>query len=255
VKNNQIVDTIYGPMIVNRHATEFDPLAKIGKPGDNEAIELYAALIACMGEGQLILDIGACFGSFSLGWVRLLSRFRPKFIAFEPQPWLFNCIAGTMALNDIDSVMVLNMAIGKECGEAHVPRLDYSRPASFGSLGLMESGEHRWDYLKQDPPPTESFPVEMIAVDAMHARPSVMKIDCEGMELDVLMGAENTVALARPLIFAEYIKGDRLAMRHWFVDHDYEVHYNQCDFVCIPKEKSEQFPKLEDNFSEVNFDE
>lgn len=248
MKHNQIVDTIYGPMIVNRHGSEFDAAAKYGEPVDNQSIQLYAGLIACCGPKPLIIDAGACFGAFTLGWARMLARLSPRIIAFEPQAWLFHCICGTLALNDIETAMVVNAAVGKECGTANVPILDYTREASFGSLGLMESGEKRWDYLKQEPDPGACRQVDMISIDSMGISPEAIKLDCEGMELDALLGAESTINTSRPLIFAEHVKGDRKVMKRWFFSHHYEIHYNQCDFVCIPVEKRDQFPPLEDQY-------
>jgi len=241
--HNVVIPTAYGQMIVNRNASEFDNLAKYGFSVDHRSIELYAAFIACTGPDALILDVGACFGCFSLGFAKMLEDHRPKILAFEPQEWLANCIAGSIALNDLENIVVVNAAVGAFNGVAHVPKLDYRQEASFGSLPLEEcKSPTKFDWVVQEP--KGSAVVDMLCIDNLRILPRAIKIDTEGMEMDVLKGATNTIVRARPVIFAEHTKGDRPAMVQLLEGWDYLTWNNDCDIVAVPAERRHLFPEI-----------
>lgn len=247
--HNVVIPTAYGQMIVNRNASEFDNLAKYGFSVDHRSIEVYAALIACTGHDPLILDVGACFGCFSLGFASMLADLKPKIIAFEPQEWLANCIAGSIALNDLENVMVVNAAVGGVPGIATLPRLDYRQEASFGSLPLEEcESPTKFEWLNQQP--HGSVPVDIVSIDSLGVKPRAIKIDTEGMEREVLLGAANTIVRCRPVIFAEHTKGDRPAMIELLTNWDYETWNNECDIVAIPAERRHFFPEIKEVLKE-----
>jgi FkbM family methyltransferase len=245
MSHNVVIPTIYGPQIINRHAREFDSGAKYGTPCDNKSIESYAAMIACTGPNPLIVDVGGCFGDFTLGFARLLARLAPRIITFEPQAWLFHCIAGTIALNDLSNVQVFNAAIGAKDGYASVPVLDYEREGRFGSLSMLESpSTDPFTDVNQPVDITAYRKVDMVAIDTLEIAPTAMKIDCEGMEIDALIGAEATIGRARPLLFVEHIKSNPEELARWLKNRNYLLVFNDADLVCYPSEKREFFPKV-----------
>ena len=73
----------------------------------------------------------------------------------------------------------------------------------------------------------------------------LMKIDVEGMEIDVLAGFAETVARHRPSVFAEVDNNNRAAFDDWVADNHYVVterfkrYRSNENFMIIPREKTE----------------
>jgi predicted O-methyltransferase YrrM len=104
VRANIVVPSVYGPIIVNRHAGEADTLMKFGTSHSHKDIELVCVLARCGGPDALVIDVGACFGAFTLALARVLAETNSRVLSFEPQRWLYHCMCGTLALNDITNV-------------------------------------------------------------------------------------------------------------------------------------------------------
>ena len=51
----------------------------------------------------------------------------------------------------------------------------------------------------------------------------MLKIDVEGMELEVLAGAERVIAESRPKIFIEIVNRNTMAFMAWLERADYRV--------------------------------
>jgi FkbM family methyltransferase len=242
---NLLIPTIYGPMIVNRHGTEFDHLAKFGRSETHDTIALLCTLAAACGEEQTILDIGGCYGVYAIALAQAMLPLRSRVICFEPQWKLYAMICGSISLGNLPNIRVCNLAIGSEQRLLTVPGLDYDKPASFGSLSLEEcESPQKQEWLKQTPDPERASKVMCYRLDDLGEKPALIKIDTEGMELDVLLGAERTIAECRPVLHIEWLKSPKAAIREWLQVRGYEVYDETVNFLAIPKEKLGQFPQI-----------
>lgn len=139
------------------------------------------------------VDVGAHIGMYSIRAARAL-RCRGRVLAFEPNPFAREQLEGNVELNECDNVIVVAAAVGASPGHArlHVPA---SPDPSFSSLdgGRFEEGQ--------------PIDVEVTTVDAAVAehelRPSFVKVDVEGAEVDVVRGMSETVAKFRPTLLVE----------------------------------------------------
>jgi len=148
----------------------------------------------CLGPGNVALDIGANLGAHTLPLAQLVGPSGAVF-AFEPQRVLFQILCGNVALNDIGNVRALPFALGRSAGSIKVPALDYAGINNFGGIPL--GTEHGED-------------VTVIALDQLGlAQVKLIKIDVEGMELDVLGGAGATLARCRPVLYVENDRADK----------------------------------------------
>jgi FkbM family methyltransferase len=141
----------------------------------------YHAFRAAAGPGTVALDVGANVGAFTL----LLARWvRPggRVYAFEPAPGAVDGLVRHLALNGVgDAVSVVRAAVSSSSGTATL-----TADGASGTNRLAESpGGER---------------VETVTIDDFCARegvrPTFIKIDVEGAELDVLRGARETIAAA-----------------------------------------------------------
>ena len=144
--------------------------------------------------GQVVLDIGANIGTHTVFFAQKVGP-AGSVIAFEPQRVLFQILCGNVALNSLKNVHTRHAAVGREPGSATVPTLDFTNVGNYGGLSL----EGR----------TQGEEVPLLTVDQLNLSAyHMIKIDVEGMESEVLAGAEQTIRRCHPLV---YVENDRQA--------------------------------------------
>jgi FkbM family methyltransferase len=144
--------------------------------------------------------------------------------AFEPQERLFYALAGNVALANLFNVHARFAAVGREVGEISIPRPDYTRPGSLGSLELNfgPRTEHIGQTVSYDS--ANLVPVPLVSVDSLaFSRVDFLKIDVEGMELDVLDGARTAINRDHPTILVEWIKSGKDVIRDFLVPFGYSL--------------------------------
>ena len=126
--------------------------------------------------GDVVLDIGACEGMFSI----LLAKLYPKIqvIAVEPVPRTFYQLIRNIGLNGVTNIETLQKAIGPTMGKV---TLNVSKDFSGGSSSIIKFVES--DMIRVE--------AEMITLDNLFEslyvnKVRLMKIDIEGAEYEVL---------------------------------------------------------------------
>jgi FkbM family methyltransferase len=151
-------------------------------------------------EGSVAIDVGANVGYYT----RMLSRLtgsRGKTYAFEPLPKAL----GLLKLNtrDLANAVVIEKAASDQAGSGTF----YSRfRGDTSSLEAANDGGR-------------GVPIGITLTTVDEELPgvrgvSLMKIDVEGYELEVLRGAERTLRANRPIVLFEYLQ--RIADRRGF---------------------------------------
>ena len=162
----------------------------IGKKCQEHGL-LLAMSRYCLPDGVL-WDIGANIGLISAYFVN--PRHRLKAIhAFEPNPEMFSRFIALCAESHI--IHGHNIALSSENGRRvlHVP------------VGCSCKGSLVQDHKQQK---TATFPVECCTGDELVASqgvppPTMVKIDVEGHEADVLQGMQTILQRYRPVVFLE----------------------------------------------------
>ena len=185
---NHLKKTRYGLILFNPNdlyiGKSFD---LYGEYSEGE-ITLFRQLIK---PGAVVLDIGANIGSHSLFFAQSVGP-GGILMAFEPQRILFQMLCANMALNGVINSYCYNTAVGSSSGTLIVPTLDYGAENNFGGLSLNA------DYSGQGEQ-TGILAIDNLKLPQCH----FIKIDVEGMELEVLKGAEETINRCRPLLYVE----------------------------------------------------
>jgi FkbM family methyltransferase len=104
-------------------------------------------------------------------------------------------LCANVALNELFNVRTYHCAVGREAGTVIVPPLDYTATLNFGGVSLRRSGVG------------EEVPVWKLDALPLQAL-RMLKVDVEGMELEVLEGARQTIRRFRPFL---YVENDRKA--------------------------------------------
>ncbi len=162
--------------------------------------------------GHIVVEAGANIGSHTVHLAQLAGD-DGQVWAFEPQRLVFQLLAGNMALNSLVNVHCLQKCLGAESGKTLlVPDLDVNAVNNWGGLELGKQ--------------TVGEPVEVITVDSLDLPGcNFFKIDVEGMELDVLRGAENTIRKYRPVIYTEADREDKNpALFSYLRSHGYRLY-------------------------------
>jgi len=235
-----VLPTAYGQMLVNRHdLNQTNALLKKGVAIDHDEIMMLAEILPVLGRNLTVVDIGANFGAYALALSRFVGPYG-KIHAFEPQRIIFNMLAGSVALNSLTNVFCHHMALGDREGKLEIPQFNYSRALNFGSIEFTaEQREPLTQRRRHDPRRIEYVPLSTLdrfEFDYVH----MIKIDVEGMEMQVLDGAINTIRRCRPVLYMEFLKSDRAALQQRIADLGYEVHKKEINFLCIPEELTDR---------------
>ena len=215
-----LVSTAHGTMIVNRNdykmtgtATGFGVGCQLlnsssyDQPEVSSTLALLRSRRSDYGDGVVAIDCGANIGVHTVEWARFMSGWG-RIYSFEPQEKIYYALAGNIALNNCFNVTARLAAVGAECGTISVPEIDYSIPSSFGSLELIPADYNEYIGQNLDYNRTAQR-VEMLTLDSLGLpRIDLVKIDVEGMELQVLQGARESILRCRPQLLIEVIKTD-----------------------------------------------
>ena len=141
-------------------------------------------------ESDVVLDIGANIGTHAVAFGGMVGK-AGRVHAFEPQPGLFHLLCGNVALNCLENVIPHRQAVASAPGQIELPSLPPpDLPFNFGAVSMSA--------------PVSGEAVEVVSVDSLDlTRCTLIKIDVEGIECDVLKGAEETIHKLKPLLFVE----------------------------------------------------
>lgn len=225
IRRNVLVHTDHGMMIVNR----FDNNNGVGHGqwlldhGNSNTVECQICMNYITRENPIIFDIGANIGTFSTWFATTFPEGR--IYSFEPQPQVFNMLCGNMAINNYSNVRAFPYGLSDIEGKITINEPDYMISNDFGTFSLID---------KKLPTTENLFTVELKTldwfVDFYHiGMIDLLKIDVEGMDLQVLHGGVNTLKKNRPVIFIEH--NDNVSTRMQEIQ-DFLLQFNY-QFTCI----------------------
>jgi FkbM family methyltransferase len=153
--------------------------------------------------------------------------------SIEPQRLIFQMLCGNLAINNLENVITLNMALGEFDGFIEIPEPDYTKDDNFGSYSLVS------DFANLT---GRKFKVEMLKLDSLIDRYEIdkidlIKIDCEGMDYNVLLGAQNSIKKYKPYIIIEYcndVFDQKDIISKFFEENNYKVFEFQHNFLAHP---------------------
>src|SRR5258708_5373095 len=144
--------------------------------------------------GAVVVEAGANIGALT---VPIANRVGPtgRVMAYEPQAALADLLARTATANALGQIEVRHAALGAQPGTTVVPRVNYLASGNFGSVGLGGA---------------EGLTVPVETLDDLGlARLDLIKVDVEGMELEVLAGATVSIRRLRPMLYLENDRAER----------------------------------------------
>lgn len=189
------------------------------------------------GDDVVMLDVGANIGVMTIDCARHMYDWGTV-VAFEPQERLFQAMCGNLVINNLRNAHAFILALGNEDRMISVPIPDYDSSGSYGSLELKGRNEDLGQEIAGDTP---HHYVSVVPLDIFCSRQKIdridfIKIDVEGMELDVLAGAEKTIRRCQPILWVEQVKNDRSALHVALDDLGYQAFPAGMNLLCVPKD-------------------
>jgi len=254
-----LISSNHGTMIVNRNdyhivddrsgygvgfdimsASEFSP-SEVGL-----ILKLLQLRRAYFGEPVVAVDCGANIGVHTVEWARAMYGWGHVY-AFEAQEKIYYALAGNIIINNCLNVTARCAAVGNSSGVIDIPEPNYLMPASFGSFELKQSENTEFigqpvDYSH----PTQQVPC--ITLDSLSLeRMDLIKIDVEGMEIEVLEGAAHSIERHRPALFIEVIKSDQERLNGFLAERGYRLFPAGMNVVALHEaDASLEHVKLQD---------
>ena len=201
MKKNQVKNLIYGflnlvtskkgvPRRINNMTVRFPARWSRYYESDYEA-DNYIFLQQQVKPGMHLIDIGAHLGLFSSISSQLAGP-QGKIICFEPTPGTFSVLKETLRLNHCQNVTALQAAVSSTEGTATF-YVDSTAGCNTNSLVRNKQGKE-----------SSAYEVRLVTIDGIVAeyslKPSLIKIDAEGAELDVLKGGRKTFNDHKPIL-------------------------------------------------------
>lgn len=194
----QVFQTPWGPFACYKNDQNF--YFHLSNGGYWE-IQLIQMLEPYWKNAKVILDVGAHIGTHSF----IYSAFNKtaNIFAFEPQKEMYKLLEFNM--KESKNVICMNSCVGHLIGKTSLAKhtifgenidkdIVYGEgpTMNLGGIGIGEGGEQ-----------VSIVTIDSLGLDAC----DFIKIDVEGAEALVLMGAKETIAKYKPVICFEYIPG------------------------------------------------
>lgn len=166
--------------------------------GDYEVFELevFEKLLI---KGSVVLDVGANIGIYSLVAARIVDS-TGSVTALEPTKDNLSMLRTNLKANNATRVAVVSKAAGAKKEELAI----YKQANSMGTHSISRKGG-------------DIEMIDVVTIDSLRLKPTVMKIDVEGYEVLVLKGAKNSLKSVEYLLI-EYAPALLKASGHTLSD-------------------------------------
>ena len=172
--------------------------------------------------GDIAVDVGANLG-FYTALLTYLTGPNGRVFAVEPAPYCLAALEQLIRDSALSNVTVLPWAAGADAGSANMVDTEHSHNTGLATLRENAEGEHR-----------TSFEVEVWPLDSVPGlrgaeQISLLKIDVEGFEAEVLAGAESMFTSRRLVaaiveVVPEFGAVDDLAVFFKTHESDYAIY-------------------------------
>jgi FkbM family methyltransferase len=147
--------------------------------------------------GQVVWDVGAFEGLLTMHFARTAAQV----IAWEPNPGSRIRLTENLELNRLTNVRIRPLGVGRQPGVLDLV-LDPLMPGGASADSIIAS------QIRSSLAGAPTTRIEIVTLDADRVQqqlplPQVIKLDVEGMELQVLQGAIQTLQQARPALYLE----------------------------------------------------
>ena len=176
-----------GRFFIDNTKDEIKRIIAAGEIWDAHVLELLENYVQ---PGTVVLDVGAHIGTHTVSIARLVGPWG-RVYAFEPQRKIYRELYHNLALNGVTNAVTLRYAVGS--GDARIIEMNPAAAENEGGTAVGSGGDR----------------AELRTLDSFgFERVSLVKIDVERYENDVLDGAVATIRRNHPVIVIEIMGGE-----------------------------------------------
>lgn len=206
-RRNILVSCDHGVFIVNRFDHTMCGISGfLLDHGNNNTVEADVTVKALEKiDNPVVFDVGANIGTYS-SWVsRWIESRNGQIYAFEPQRLIYQMFCGNMAINNIFNVHAQQLALGKEEKIIEIDEIDYNQLGSFGSFSLDGIDRSKYKTVKDKKQTIRVTTLDKFVEENHVEKVDFIKIDAEGMDLEVIEGGLQTIEKFKPDLYVEFL--------------------------------------------------
>ncbi len=151
-----------------------------------------------------VIDVGANIGTHTLLLSEIIS---PSNIIYAFEPVFSDVVEKNIKANNLqNNVIIFNEGLGNKNENLEIETFNRICPVNFGHFSLKDKYKHQNILSKNTIDKCKPIKknLKIVTLDSKNLKNiSLIKIDVEGMELEVLEGAFETIKRERPVIFIE----------------------------------------------------
>ena len=168
------------------------------EPGISKLVSKIVKALDIQNNQGWFFDVGANVGMYS--WeVREVSPLR-KILAFEPDPENIKLLEKTLNGANFQNIEICKCALSNQLAE-----ISFFQDTLTSATGCVAGKDKPWieQYLNSSANEIRVKTETLDSVVRQDRTPSLIKIDVEGHEIEVLQGGRNTLSEAKPLLIIE----------------------------------------------------
>ena len=168
------------------------------EPGISKLIKNIAKELNVQNDQGCFFDVGANVGLYT--WeVNKICRYR-KILAFEPDPENIKLLEKTLSVANLQNLEIYKCALSNQVGE-----ISFFQDKLTSATGCVAGKDKPWveQYLNTSANEIRVKTNTLDSVVSKNKDPSLIKIDVEGHEFEVLQGGTNTLTYMKPLLIIE----------------------------------------------------
>lgn len=198
---------------------------KVDNKGFLEDLENMKKLSKFLPENPVCVDCGANRGNHTIYYSKILKA--KKVYSFEPIEKIYKELLDNINANNIENVEAYNLGLG---AKESIIKLYSEIPKSRGAFAFWYEGESTMmpfdmgykTHVEADYLTAKSVPLDSIISEHV----DFIKIDVEGMEMELLKGAERIIKESSPIILIE-VWGSNKPIKKEFNDWCLENNYKK----------------------------
>lgn len=158
------------------------------------ALDLQMLMFDIVKSGDTIVDVGTNRGMFSFTASYIVGK-TGKVFSFEPNPNCLEALDQTISMNKIENIFVNRCGLASKAGELTL------------SVPLINWGEGTFGKSSYSDENTYQIQVDVKIGDNILKKetPTLIKIDVEGFEYNVIQGLQRTIKQHHPIIITEIV--------------------------------------------------